>query len=374
MAEGPSRGVYIFSRRVASMRIPELGYGSLSSTSLSPHFSRSPLDKIQNIVSINRFQSVAAYQATSRGDQVAPKNERETSSLSDFSRANLESAGNSIVIQKGHTSYVDSIIIQGALAKNQWQVHLPSSLSEHQARQRIKLLRYRSLKTIRGQHESSFFRGKGGANLTSLKTAVSLENSCGAFSIIGEINCAQKHCLHKFVNLCMKHGKKNKSYSVIWNTLQRLILFGRSAHRSSIGDLPIYGKFTPQRYPEVGEMKPKEQLETKARQRVRKKLILLMKAIENVRPVIEVKKVRISGTTQLVPFIIPKNRQICLAIRWIIEAAILRRNTKKSMSLDDCFFAELIDASQNIGTVRKRRDDLHKLAESNRGFAHYRWW
>ena len=99
-----------------------------------------------------------------------------------------------------------------------------------------------------------------------------------------------------------------------------------------------------------------------------------MKAIENVKPIIEVKKVRISGTTQLVPSIIPKNRQICLAIRWIIEAAILRRNTKKSMTIDQCFFAELIEASQNIGTVRKRRDDLHKLAESNRGFAHYRWW
>ena len=150
-----------------------------------------------------------------------------------------------------------------------------------------------------------------------------------------ELSNVQKHYLQKLINLCMKHGKKNKSYKIIvLRTLCRLSIF---------------------KCPSQG-------------------LILLMNAIENVKPLIEVKKVRISGTTQLVPCFASKNRQISLAIRWIIEAALLRRNTKKSMTLDQCLFAELIDASKNIGTVRKRRDDLHKLAESNRGFAHYRWW
>jgi ribosomal protein S7 len=102
--------------------------------------------------------------------------------------------------------------------------------------------------------------------------------------------------------------------------------------------------------------------------------VRFVKAIENVKPTIEVRKVRISGTTQLVPSIIPNNRQKSLAIRWLIEAAIQRHNAKKSMTLDQCFFVELLEAYQNTGSVRKRRDDLHKLAESNRGFAHYRWW
>jgi small subunit ribosomal protein S7 len=155
-----------------------------------------------------------------------------------------------------------------------------------------------------------------------------------------EFSATQKHCLQKFINLCMKDGKKNKSYKIISNTLWRLAISeGAPALPASSGSL-----------------------------------ILLMNAIENVKPIIEVKKVRISGTTQLVPSILSKNRQRSLAIRWILEAAILRRNTKKSMTLDQCLFAELMDAFHNIGTVRKRRDDLHKLAEFNRGFAHYRWW
>jgi small subunit ribosomal protein S7 len=103
-------------------------------------------------------------------------------------------------------------------------------------------------------------------------------------------------------------------------------------------------------------------------------ITFLMKAIDNVKPIIEVRKIRISGSTILVPCIISRNRQESLAIRWIVEAAKKRRNTKKSMSLDQCLYSELIDASQKIGAVRKKRDDLHKLAESNRGFAHYRWW
>jgi small subunit ribosomal protein S7 len=163
-------------------------------------------------------------------------------------------------------------------------------------------------------------------------------------SFIRELNTAQKHCLNKFINLCMKNGKKNKSYKIISNTLSRLTILENSKTCNRIKTSAPMG------------------------------LILFMKAIENVKPIIEVKKVRISGTTQLVPSIISKNRQKSLAIRWIIDAAILRRNTKKSMTLDQCLFAELIDAYQNIGTVRKKRDDLHKLADSNRGFAHYRWW
>jgi ribosomal protein S7 len=235
------------------------------------------------------------------------------------------------------------------------------------------------------RHESGVFRIDKDLSTkpTSLKATIRLEHTCGDFSLIGEFSNAQEHCLQKFINLCMKHGKKNKSYKIISNTLQRLILAEPSSHKPSPVGSSYYDRFTLKGHgihaslnaatPKMEDSTLRELLGDRAFPASRK-LVLLMNAIENVKPIVEVKKVRISGTTQLVPSIIPKNRQICLAIRWIVEAAISRRNTKKSMTLDECFFAELIDASQNIGTVRKRRDDLHKLAESNRGFAHYRWW
>ena len=103
-------------------------------------------------------------------------------------------------------------------------------------------------------------------------------------------------------------------------------------------------------------------------------LRLLVNAIENVKPICEVKKVRISGTTQLVPSIIATNRQETLAIRWMLEAAAKRRMNKKSMSLDQCLADEILDASRKMGIACKKRDDLHKLAQANRSFSHYRWW
>jgi small subunit ribosomal protein S7 len=103
-------------------------------------------------------------------------------------------------------------------------------------------------------------------------------------------------------------------------------------------------------------------------------ITFVMNAKENVKPILELKKVRIAGSTQLVPSIISKDRQNTLAIRWIVEAAKKRRNSKQNLSLDKCLLTEIVDASRKIGVVRKRRDDLHKLAEANRGFSHYRWW
>lgn len=101
---------------------------------------------------------------------------------------------------------------------------------------------------------------------------------------------------------------------------------------------------------------------------------ILDRALENVKPMCEVKKVRKAGTTQLVPCIIARNRQETLAMRWILEAAVKQRGAKKSMGLDQCLAAELLDASQKTGGARKKRDELHKLAEANRGSSHFRWW
>ena len=156
--------------------------------------------------------------------------------------------------------------------------------------------------------------------------------SFDTFCSIGSLTVAQTQTLQKLINLCMLNGKKSKSNKIILNTLYQL------------------------------SKKHKDVLD------------IFLQAVENIKPVLEVRKIRISGTTQLVPSIILQKRQYSLALRWIVEAAKKRRNTKKNMSLDQCLLAELIDAYHNIGTVRKKKDDLHKLAESNRGFAHYRWW
>jgi ribosomal protein S7 len=184
----------------------------------------------------------------------------------------------------------------------------------------------------------------------------------GIFNIIWALNTTHKKYLQKIMNLCMKDGKKNKSFKIISNTLRRLCLSQSGTYsKKQTKDL------------QTGALAP-ALIDEGQRLTTPFALILLINAIENVRPILEVKKVRISGATQLVPSIIPKSRQISLGFRWIMEAAISRRNAKKNLTLEQCFFAELIDASKNIGAVRKRRDDLHKIAESNRGFAHYRWW
>lgn len=76
----------------------------------------------------------------------------------------------------------------------------------------------------------------------------------------------------------------------------------------------------------------------------------------------------------MVPKLLSRGRQQTLAIRWLLEAASKRRSAKNRLGFDQCLCAEILDASHKIGVVRQRRDELHKLAEANRGFSHYRWW
>jgi len=93
------------------------------------------------------------------------------------------------------------------------------------------------------------------------------------------------------------------------------------------------------------------------------------KALENVKPAIEVKSRRVGGATYQVPIEIRESRREALAMRWIIGAA--RTRTGKSMSA--CLADELLDAFNNTGTAIKKKDDMHKMAEANKAFAHYRW-
>ncbi|MGQ0805981.1 MAG: 30S ribosomal protein S7 [Actinomycetota bacterium] len=95
----------------------------------------------------------------------------------------------------------------------------------------------------------------------------------------------------------------------------------------------------------------------------------LKRAVENVRPVLEVKSRRVGGATYQVPVEVRPRRATTLAIRWIVGYARQRR--EKSMA--GRLAAELLDAGNGLGNAIKRKDDLQKMAESNKAFAHYRW-
>ena len=96
---------------------------------------------------------------------------------------------------------------------------------------------------------------------------------------------------------------------------------------------------------------------------------VLKRAVENVRPQLEVKSRRVGGATYQVPVEVRPRRATTLAIRWIVGYARQRREKTMAERLS----AELLDASNGIGAAIKRREDLQKMAESNKAFAHYRW-
>ena len=92
-------------------------------------------------------------------------------------------------------------------------------------------------------------------------------------------------------------------------------------------------------------------------------------AVKNVTPLVEVRARRVGGATYQVPVEVKTKRGQALALRWIMDATRKRKN--KTMA--DKLYAELIDASQNKGSAIKKREDTHKMAESNKAFAHFRW-
>ena len=96
---------------------------------------------------------------------------------------------------------------------------------------------------------------------------------------------------------------------------------------------------------------------------------VLKRAVENVRPQLEVKSRRVGGATYQVPVEVRPRRATTLAIRWIVGYSRQRREKTMAEHLS----AELMDASNGIGAAIKRREDLQKMAESNKAFAHYRW-
>jgi small subunit ribosomal protein S7 len=98
-------------------------------------------------------------------------------------------------------------------------------------------------------------------------------------------------------------------------------------------------------------------------------VITLKRALDNVKPTLEVRSRRVGGATYQVPVEVKPGRSTTLAIRWLIMYARQRR--EKTMT--ERLMNELLDASNGLGASVKRREDTHKMAESNKAFAHYRW-
>ena len=98
-------------------------------------------------------------------------------------------------------------------------------------------------------------------------------------------------------------------------------------------------------------------------------VVVLKKALDNVRPTLEVRSRRVGGATYQVPVEVRAERRKALALRWLVGAARKRNET----TMQERLAGELTDAAMNRGSAVKKREDTHKMAEANRAFSHYRW-
>ncbi len=137
--------------------------------------------------------------------------------------------------------------------------------------------------------------------------------------------------LAKFMNMIMNDGKKSVAERIIYGALDRI--------------------------------------SEKESQEGAKSLELLEQALENVKPVVEVKSRRVGGATYQVPIEVRPVRRQTLAMRWLIDAAQKRGEKTMAQKLA----GELLDASESKGSAVKRREDTHRMAEANKAFAHFRW-
>ena len=96
---------------------------------------------------------------------------------------------------------------------------------------------------------------------------------------------------------------------------------------------------------------------------------VLQVAMDNVKPKLEVKSRRVGGANYQVPVEVTSDRQEALALRWMIDYAKARKATGMTIALA----SEIMDAANNTGSAVKKREDMHKMAQANRAFAHYRW-
>ena len=134
--------------------------------------------------------------------------------------------------------------------------------------------------------------------------------------------------LAKFINIIMRSGKKSIAEKIVYGALNKI------NDKGSTEPLEIFNK-----------------------------------ALENIKPVVEVKSRRVGGATYQIPVEVKTARSMTLAMRWIVDAA-KNRNEK---DMGSRLAGELLDASENRGTAIKKRGDTHRMAEANKAFSHFRW-
>jgi len=98
-------------------------------------------------------------------------------------------------------------------------------------------------------------------------------------------------------------------------------------------------------------------------------LDILQRAVDNAKPRLEVKARRVGGATYQVPLEVPTDRQFALALRWLVDFA----DGRKGIPLKEALAAEIMDAYQGQGNAIRKRDEVHKMAQANKAFAHFRW-
>jgi len=96
---------------------------------------------------------------------------------------------------------------------------------------------------------------------------------------------------------------------------------------------------------------------------------VLQKAVDNAKPRLEVKPRRVGGATYQIPMEVPSDRSAALALRWIVDFA----DTRKGIPMKEALAAEILEAYQGQGNAIRKRDDVHKMAQANKAFAHFRW-
>ncbi|MEK8090516.1 30S ribosomal protein S7 [Thermithiobacillus plumbiphilus] len=134
--------------------------------------------------------------------------------------------------------------------------------------------------------------------------------------------------LAKFANNLMRDGKKSVAEKIVYGALDRVAARGKED--------PI---------------------------------ALFRQALDNIRPMVEVKSRRVGGATYQVPVEVRSQRRTALAMRWLVDSA--RKRSEKSMG--ERLAAELIEASENRGNAVRKREETHRMAEANKAFSHYRW-
>jgi small subunit ribosomal protein S7 len=96
---------------------------------------------------------------------------------------------------------------------------------------------------------------------------------------------------------------------------------------------------------------------------------VLQRAVDNAKPRLEVKPRRVGGATYQVPMEVPTDRQLALAMRWLVDFA----DARKGMPMKEALAAEILEAYQGQGNAIRKRDEVHKMAQANKAFAHFRW-